>query len=76
MPLATSPCDAEGERDDTRRHSKAQRVLLGRVLDEVERMGPERSGPSRLRLARSANVLPFEQIFGANEQVPHVGGCD
>jgi hypothetical protein len=28
------------------------------------------------RLARSANVLPFEQIFGANEQVPHVGGCD
>ena len=49
-PLAI-PCNVEGERDDARRHSEALQVLVGRVLDEVERSGAgailPRSRPGR-----------------------------
>jgi hypothetical protein len=38
---------------DARRHSEAQRVLLGRVLDEVEDLAPERFARSRKSLART-----------------------
>jgi hypothetical protein len=35
-PFLGALADAEGERDDARRHSEILRVLLGRILAEVE----------------------------------------
>jgi hypothetical protein len=57
------------------RHSEAQRVLLGRVLDEVEDLVPERSCPIACAIGASAQMFGvFEQIFGANHQILHRGG--
>jgi hypothetical protein len=62
------------------RHSEAQRVLLGRVLDEVEHLAPDRSCPERMRLAPQSKSFVRSSKFLARTnksrtEVPATNKC-
>jgi hypothetical protein len=49
----------------------------GRVLDEVEDLAWSDLAPIADAIGSPEQKFrAFEQLFGANRQVPHVGGCD
>jgi hypothetical protein len=50
-PFLGALADAEGERDDARRHSKQLRALLGRVLEEIEDLPEDLREPIEKALA-------------------------